>query len=63
MKKEEFLQILQAAQAGDNEALEVILKLYEAMIKRHCYVDDTLDEDLRQYIWMYIILNLSRFPM
>lgn len=63
MKKEEFWQILQAAQAGDNDAMEVLLKLYEPLIRKHCYIGDILDEDLRQYIWMYIILNINRFRM
>ena len=63
MKKEEFSKILLAAVAGDHEALEEILVMYVPLIEKHCYVDGKLDEDLRQYIWMHIALNINKFPV
>ena len=63
MNREEFASILLAAVAGDHEALEEILVMYAPLIEKHCYVDGKLDEDLRQYIWMHIALNINKFPI
>ena len=63
MNREEFASILLAAVAGDHEALEEILVMYAPLIEKHCYVDGKLDEDLRQYIWMHIALNINKFPV
>lgn len=63
MRKEEFSRILLAAVAGDHEALEEILILYTPLIEKHCYVNGVLDEDLRQYIWIHIALNINKFPV
>ena len=63
MNKETFSRILLAAVAGDHEDLEEILVMYAPLIEKHCYVDGILDEDLRQYIWMHIALNINKFPV
>ena len=63
MKREEFAQILFAAMAGDHEALEAILKLYEPLIDKYSCINSVRDEDLKQYIWMHIALNISKFPV
>ena len=63
MKKDEFSRTLLGAMAGEHEALEEILILYAPLIEKHCYVDGKLDEDLRQYIWMHIALNINKFPV
>lgn len=63
MNKETFSRILLGAVAGDHEALEEILVMYAPLIEKHCYVDGILDEDLRQYIWMHIALNINKFPV
>ncbi|MBQ8040353.1 MAG: helix-turn-helix domain-containing protein [Lachnospiraceae bacterium] len=55
--------MLLGAVAGDHEALEEILVMYAPLIEKHCYVDGILDEDLRQYIWMHIALNINKFPV
>ena len=63
MNNETFSRILLGAVAGDHEALEEILVMYAPLIEKHCYVDGILDEDLRQYIWMHIALNINKFPV
>lgn len=63
MKKDKFAQILMAAMAGNHEALEEILKLYDPMIHRYSCINGVPDEDLKQYIWMHIALNISKFPI
>ena len=61
MNKEEFRRTLQAAVAGDHEALEAILELYMPLINHHSTFDGVLDEDCRQYIHIHIALNISKF--
>lgn len=63
MEKREFKAILIEAMAGSNEALEVLFRLYEPLIKKHCYINGILDEDLRQYILIHIALNISKFSV
>ncbi len=63
MKKDAFAKLLTEAVAGSHEALEALLKLYEPLINKHCYVHGELDEDLRQYILIHIALNIGKFPI
>ena len=63
MNKIKFETILKDAMAGSHEALELLLKQYEPLIYKHCYVNGVLDEDLRQYILIHIALNISKFPI
>lgn len=63
MKNTEFEAMLKDAMAGSHEALEALLKLYEPLINKHCYVNGVLDEDLRQYILIHIALNIGKFPI
>lgn len=63
MRKNEFAGMLTDAMAGNHEALEALLKMYEPLINKHCYINGILDEDLRQYILIHIALNISKFPI
>lgn len=63
MTQEEFHRILQGAVAGSHENLEELLQLYMPMINKYSYLDNQLDEDLRQYIMIHIALNISKFPI
>jgi len=63
MKKAEFEVMLRSAMEGSHEALEFLLKLYEPLINKHCYINGALDEDLRQYILIHIALNIGKFPI
>lgn len=62
MRPEDFSQILQGAVAGHHDDLEQILELYMPLINKYSYWNGKLDEDLRQYILIHIVLNISRFP-
>lgn len=43
--------------------LELLLELYMPLINKYSYIDNVLDEDLRQYIMMHIALNISKFTI
>ena len=59
MTPDEFHRILKEAVDGSHEALEILLHLYEPLIRKHSMIDGELDEDLRQYIMIHIALNIS----
>lgn len=63
MTPDHFKGILTAAVAGDHDALEEILHLYEPLILKYSYVDSDLDEDLQQYLMIHIALTISKFPL
>ena len=63
MTPDEFHRILKEAVDGSHEALEILLHLYEPLIRKHNMIDGELDEDLRQYIMIHIALNISKFPL
>lgn len=63
MNAQEFKSILQQAISGSHDDIEIILKMYEPLINRSSYLNGTLDEDLRQYILMHIIKNISKFKI
>ena len=60
---EEFRRILQEATLDSHEALEKILELYDPLINKYSWVDDKIDEDLKQYILIHIALNISKFDI
>ncbi|ANU53011.1 helix-turn-helix domain-containing protein [Acutalibacter muris] len=59
----EFRTTLTAAVNGNNDALANIIELYIPLINSRSYVDGELDEDLRQYILLHIIKNISKFSL
>ncbi len=61
MTKEDFEKTLQGAVAGRHEDLEVLLHLYEPLIRKHSYIDGVFDEDLHQYLLLHIALNINKF--
>ena len=63
MTPDEFHRILKEAVDGSHEALEILLHLYESLIRKHSMIDGELDEDLRQYIMIHIALNISKFQI
>ncbi len=63
MNNSHFLKMLKEAQSGNAEALEAILQQYEPLIRKYSYLNGKLDEDLRQYIFLQIILNINRFEL
>ena len=63
MSQASFYQVLQGAVSGDHKSLEEILKLYSPLIDHHSRISGKLDEDLRQYILIHIVLNISKFDL
>lgn len=62
MQRTDFEQILQGAVAGSHEDLEIILALYEPLIRKHSYHQGVFNEDLNQYLLIHIALNIHKFP-
>ena len=50
MTEQDFYHLLQGAVAGSHRHLELLLELYMPLINKYSYIDNILDEDLRQYI-------------
>lgn len=63
MKPDDFRAKLLKATRGDNEALADIIEMYMPLINSRSYVADKLDEDLRQYILLHILKNISKFSL
>lgn len=58
-----FVDILKRAIAGDENAILMILKIYEPLIKSNSKWRGKLDEDLEEYIIIRIIKNLHKFKI
>lgn len=63
VNKEKFEMTLKGAIAGSHEDLEIILKMYEPLIKKYSYINDVFQEDLHQYLLIHIALNISKFTL
>ncbi len=63
MKTEEFRITLEKAVSGNSAAIELILDIYSPLINGSSFIKGKLDEDLRQYILMHIIKNISKFKI
>lgn len=63
MNSHEFRDTLERALSGDRTALETILLLYMPLINRYSRIDGELDEDLRQYILLHIIIKIGEFKI
>ena len=59
----DFVDILQKAIAGDENAILMILKIYEPLIKSKSKWRGKLDEDLEEYIIIRIIKNIHKFKI
>lgn len=59
----DFVDILQKAIAGDENAILMILKIYEPLIKSNSKWRGKLDEDLEEYIIIQIIKNIHKFKI
>lgn len=59
----DFRKALEGAVAGKHADLETILKLYAPLINKYSLWKGRLDEDLRQYLLMRIVLNISKFQL
>ncbi len=61
MTNKEFVEILKSAQAGDNESIEKIILQYMPLVDKHCYINQGMDEDMKQFILMIIVKGISKF--
>lgn len=59
----EFRKVLELAVIGDTGGLETVLRLYMPLIDRYSRVNGVLDEDLRQYIMLKIVMTISKFEI
>lgn len=63
MQSQNFIEILDGAISGKIEDIEKILIMYDPMITSASYLNGKLDEDLKQYLLMHIIRNISKFKI
>jgi DNA-directed RNA polymerase specialized sigma subunit len=56
-----FSETLRDARAGDPDAVEAILARYLPLINKYSIADGRLDEDMRQYIMMRVIMQIPKF--
>jgi len=63
LTKEEFYSVLTGAVMGCHEDQEQILELYMPLIDRNSYINGRLDEDLKQYLMIHIVLHIGKFPI
>jgi len=56
-----FSEVLREARAGGPDAVEAILARYMPLINKHSLISGKLDEDMRQYIIMRVIMQIPRF--
>jgi len=61
MERRKFSEVLRAAVAGEPLAVEAILAKYMPLFNSRSKIDDRLDEDLRQYIIMRVIMEIPKF--
>ncbi len=61
LDKRRFTQILQGAIAGNHQDLEIILGLYEPLIRKHSYINGVFDKELNQYLLIHIALHIHKF--
>ena len=51
-----FLELLICAKAGDNDAAEHILTMYQPLLVKESVLDGALDEDLYQELCLQLFL-------
>ena len=61
MDSRKFSEVLLAAMTGEHDAVEAILSRYMPLISKESVLGGGVDEDLRQYILMRIVMQLPNF--
>ena len=59
--KDTFKSVLENAISGDEADMEIILKLYNPLIKHQSYLCGRYDEDLNQEILWHLIRKIPKF--
>ncbi len=63
MTSSEFKDLLTKAVSGDKEGISEIILMYKALINNNSIVNGKFDEDLKQYISLQIVKNISKFDI
>ena len=58
-----FLELLICAKAGDNEAADRILTMYQPILVKESVLDGALDEDLYQELVSTLLQCIQRFQI
>ena len=61
MESRKFSKVLRDASIGDPDSVEAVLSRYMPLFTKQSIVDGALDEDLRQYIMMRVIMQIPKF--
>lgn len=61
MTANKFREILEAAIAGDQDALEKIFRIYHPLIVKQSTVNGKLDKNLMHKIHVRIAMNISKY--
>lgn len=61
LDKSNFEQVLQGAVAGNHRDLEIILGLYDPLIRKHSHIGGVFDKELYQYLLIHIALHIHKF--
>lgn len=60
---ESFAVLLHAAQKDDMAATELLLKMYQPMLRKYSYVDKHFDFDLYQTLVLTFLLCIKKFHL
>ena len=63
MDNRKFSDVLKEAIAGDPDAVEAVILRYMPLIISRSQIDGELDEDLKQYLIMRIIMQIPKFTI
>lgn len=63
MDRSTFHQILQGAIAGSHKDLELLLELYQPIIRKHAHINGMFNDELYQYLLIHIALNIHKFVL
>jgi hypothetical protein len=61
VESRKFSDVLRKTIDGDHDSVEAILSKFMPLINRRSLVGGVLDEDLRQYILMRVIIQIPKF--
>ena len=59
----DFKDLLALAQKGNTVALKNLIEMYMPLINKHSTINGIVNEDLRQCIFLKIIININKFKI
>lgn len=63
MESSEFRKMLELAIQGNKKELYKLIQLYMPLIVNKSIIKGKIDEDLRQFLLLHIIKNISKFKI